>query len=66
MAARAALAAGEITPLQRNRIVARLRERRYEARARAARDYQSGRISRRELRARQRAIESEFEGTAPR
>jgi hypothetical protein len=43
-------------------LIARLSERRYEARARAARDYQEGRISRRELRARQRAIESEFEG----
>jgi serine/threonine protein kinase len=62
MAVRAALASGEITPLQRNRIVARLRERRYEARARAARDYQAGWISRSELRARQRAIEREFEG----
>jgi serine/threonine protein kinase len=62
MAVRAALASGAITPLQRNRIVARLRERRYEARARAARDYQAGWISRRELRARQRAIEREFEG----
>jgi serine/threonine protein kinase len=62
MAVRAALASGAITPLQRNRIVARLRERRHEARARAARDYQAGWISRRELRARQDAIEREFEG----
>jgi serine/threonine protein kinase len=62
MAVRAALASGAITPLQRNRIVARLRERRHEARARAARDYQAGWISRSELRARQHAIEREFEG----
>jgi eukaryotic-like serine/threonine-protein kinase len=59
---RQALAAGVITPLQRNRLIARLSERRYEARARAARDYQAGRISRSELRARQHAIEREFEG----
>jgi serine/threonine protein kinase len=59
---RQALAAGIITPLQRNRIILKLSERRYEARARAADDYQAGRISRRQLRARQRAIEREFEG----
>jgi serine/threonine protein kinase len=61
-AVRQALAAGVITPLERNRIILKLSERRYEARARAADDYQAGRISRRELRVRQRAIEREFEG----
>jgi hypothetical protein len=59
---RAALAAGVITPLQRNRIIAKLGERRYQARAHVAREYQEGRISRPELRARQRAIERAFQG----
>jgi serine/threonine protein kinase len=54
--------AGEITPLQRNDIVAELRRQRYDARSRAAADYRRGRIDRQELKARQRAIERRYEG----
>jgi hypothetical protein len=58
----AAEASGEITPLQRNDIIAALRQRRLEARARVARDHRQGLITLTELRERQRAIDREFEG----
>jgi hypothetical protein len=58
----AAEASGEITPLQRNDIIAALRQRRLEARARVAREHRQGLISLTELRERQRAIDREFEG----
>jgi serine/threonine protein kinase len=54
--------AGEITPLQRNDIIAELRRQRYDARARAAAEYRAGRIDRQELKARQRAIDRRYEG----
>jgi tRNA A-37 threonylcarbamoyl transferase component Bud32 len=64
-AARAAEKSGDITPAQRNAIIASLSERRLLARARAARDYRDGRIDRAELKERQREIERDFQGTPP-
>jgi len=54
--------AGEITPVQRNDIIAALRRQRYDARARAAADFRAGQIDRQELKARQRAIDRRYEG----
>ncbi|HTV23581.1 MAG TPA: protein kinase, partial [Polyangiaceae bacterium] len=61
-AARIAARRGEITPAERNEIIAALRERRLRSRARAARAYREGRIGVEEFRDRQRAIERRFEG----
>jgi hypothetical protein len=64
-AVEAAYRAGEITWAERNALVATLRELEADARARVMRAYGEGRISRRELRLRQRAIDREFGGEPP-
>jgi hypothetical protein len=61
-AAKAAARRGEITPAERNEIVAALRQRRLHARARAARAYREGRIGIDELLDAQRAIDRRIEG----
>jgi hypothetical protein len=61
-AVKAARDAGELGPQQSNELIRRLRQRRFEARARAGDDYKAGRISLEELKARQQAIEEAFEG----
>jgi hypothetical protein len=61
-AARSAERGGEITPAQRNEIIAALRERRLRARSRAARAYREGRIDFEELLRRQYVIDRRIEG----
>jgi len=61
-AARSAARHGEITPAQRNEIVAALQQRRLKARARAARAYRQGRIGLEELLERQRDIDRRIDG----
>jgi serine/threonine-protein kinase len=61
--AMAAEKSGEISPTQRNDIIAPLRERRQFARSRAIREFREGLIDHAELRARLREIDLEFEGT---
>jgi hypothetical protein len=61
-AARSAARRGDLTPAQRNQIIAALEQRRLQARARAARAYREGRIGYAELLRRQRAIDRRIDG----
>ena len=61
-AARGAARAGEITPDERNRIIASLRRLRQQERTRAVSEYRAGYIGRAELSVRLRDIERRFEG----
>jgi hypothetical protein len=61
-AVEAAYQAGEISWTERNELIAVRRQLHAQARARAVRAYREGRISRRELWLRQRAIDREYVG----
>jgi hypothetical protein len=54
--------AGEITPSERNLIVAELRRARQQERGRAIRKFRAGYIGRGDLRARLREIDRRYEG----
>ena len=60
--AREAARAGEITPDERNLIIAELRQLRQRERARAVREYRAGYIGRGDLRARLREIDRRYDG----
>jgi serine/threonine protein kinase len=59
----AARNAGKLSQPHSNRLIRELRARRLEARSRAAEEHRAGDITLEELKARQKAIEDEFEGS---
>jgi hypothetical protein len=61
----AARQAGKLSQPHGNRLIRELRARRAEARSRAAEEYKGGDITLEQLKARQKAIEDEFEGSLP-